>query len=216
MYDLIIEIAHTVWRNGFGLTALGTAVFVLLKQRKVKKQLRKYIPWLLEDESETKQYVANQQIIIHNLKRLMERMGLEWDAPTSKQSTILAPGRKTSSIFLCSANSRAQGAAQREIQSYTKSNTRRRKNMKEYLKKLGSRKFQAFLAVTIPNMIIMFGFIFGDIDLEGTVNQWMPAINIVIQVIATAVYQMIEGKIDKANANKEQSPPEEDGSDYSH
>lgn len=88
--------------------------------------------------------------------------------------------------------------------------------MKEYLKKLGSRKFQAFLAVTIPNMIIMFGFIFGDIDLEGAVNQWMPAINIVIQVIATAVYQMIEGKIDKANANKEQLPPEEDGSDYSH
>lgn len=72
--------------------------------------------------------------------------------------------------------------------------------MKEYLKKLGSRKFQAFLAVTIPNMIIMFGFIFGGIDLEGNVNEWMPAINLGIQFVTTAVYQAVEGGVDKANA----------------
>lgn len=72
--------------------------------------------------------------------------------------------------------------------------------MKDYLKKLSSRKFQAFLAVTIPNMIIMFGFLLGGIDLEGQVNEWMPAINLVIQAITTAVYQGIEGSVDKANA----------------
>lgn len=72
--------------------------------------------------------------------------------------------------------------------------------MKQYLKKLGSRKFQAFLAVTIPNMIIMFGFIFGGIDIEGKVNEWMLAINLVIQAITTAIYQGVEGGVDKANA----------------
>ncbi|MCI3922426.1 hypothetical protein MO973_19525 [Paenibacillus sp. TRM 82003] len=73
-------------------------------------------------------------------------------------------------------------------------------HMKDYLRKLGSRKFQAFLAVTIPNLIIMFGFIFGGIDLEGDVNEWMPAINLVIQAITTAIYQGAEAGVDKANA----------------
>lgn len=72
--------------------------------------------------------------------------------------------------------------------------------MKLYLAKLGSRKFQAFLAVTIPNLIIMFGFVFGGIDLEGVVNQWMPAINLVIQAITTAAYQSAESKVDVAHA----------------
>lgn len=74
--------------------------------------------------------------------------------------------------------------------------------MKNYLNKLGSRKFQAFLAVTIPNIIIMFGFILGDIDLEGEVNEWMPAINLVIQAITTATYQRAEAKVDAATAVK--------------
>lgn len=87
MYDLIIEIAHTVWRNGFGLTALGTAVFVLLKQRKVKKQLRKYIPWLLEDESETKQYVANQQRIEMKVDLLLQERGIECNVITLNESS---------------------------------------------------------------------------------------------------------------------------------
>lgn len=60
--------------------------------------------------------------------------------------------------------------------------------MKLYLAKLGSRKFQAYLAVTIPNLIILFGFIFGNVDLEGRVNEWMPAINLGIQTIATFIY----------------------------
>ncbi|WP_214629981.1 hypothetical protein [Paenibacillus agaridevorans] len=90
--------------------------------------------------------------------------------------------------------------------------------MKAYLKKLGSRKFQAFLAVTIPNIIIMIGFIFGDIDLEGKVNEWMPAINLVIQAIVTAVYQNYETKTDVARATetKDDTLSEEDGSDFSH
>jgi hypothetical protein len=51
-------------------------------------------------------------------------------------------------------------------------------------------------------MIIMFGFIFGDIDLEGEINKWMPAINLVIQAIVSAVYQKIEGDADKAHIGK--------------
>jgi uncharacterized membrane protein len=81
MYDLIIEMAHTLWKNGFSLTALGTAVFVLLKQRKVKKRLRRYIPWLLEDDSEVKAYIHNQHLI-------MERLGIEWNGPESITTPI--------------------------------------------------------------------------------------------------------------------------------
>ncbi|OMF38767.1 hypothetical protein BK133_00760 [Paenibacillus sp. FSL H8-0548] len=102
MYDLIIEMAHTLWKNGFSLTALGTAVYVLLKQRKVKKKLRRYIPWLLDDDSEVKAYIHNQHLI-------MERLGIESSGqegpmipiPTNlKQSSKLSWGVKIMKEYL--------------------------------------------------------------------------------------------------------------------
>lgn len=81
MYDAILEIIHGVWKNGFSLTALGTAVFVLLKQRKVKKRLRRYIPWLLEDDSEVKAYIHNQHLI-------MEALNIKWNGPESLTTPI--------------------------------------------------------------------------------------------------------------------------------
>lgn len=86
MYDAILEILHGVWKNGFSLTALGTAVFVLLKQRKVKKRLRRYIPWLLEDDSEVKEFIHNQHLI-------MERLGIPF-APTLQQDSLPTAKKK--------------------------------------------------------------------------------------------------------------------------
>jgi hypothetical protein len=92
MYDLIIEMAHTLWKNGFSLTALGTAVFVLLKQRKVKKRLRRFIPWLLEDDSEVKAYIHNQHLI-------MERLGIEWSGPENPILPIPTSSKQSSKLY---------------------------------------------------------------------------------------------------------------------
>src|SRR5690606_40457804 len=77
MYEFVVETLYAIYRNGFTLSALGGVVYVLAKQRKVKKKLRQYIPWLLEDDSEVKGYIHNQHVIMENQKRIMERMGIE-------------------------------------------------------------------------------------------------------------------------------------------
>lgn len=214
-YDAALEIAHTIWKNGLSLSALGTALYVLLRQKKVKRMLAKAFPWLRDDDSEIKEYVSNQVVIMenqrremHNQRLIMETLVVEgWAAPLSQTSQLpsVTDGRKSSLKSICAARVRAviTGAStcRTERLYHSKTNEGSMITMKAYLKKLGSRKFQAFLAVTIPNMIIMFGFILGDIDLEGQVNQWMPAINLIIQAVATAIYQKIEGNADVARLN---------------
>lgn len=69
--------------------------------------------------------------------------------------------------------------------------------MKEYLKKLGKTKFQAFLLVTIINLVSFIAYLTGNLKLNDQVQQWMPVINLLVQAIATAVYQIIEGSIDR-------------------
>lgn len=123
MYDLIIEMIHTLWKNGFSLTALGTAVYVLLKQRKVKKRLRRFIPWLLDDESEIKAYIHNQHLI-------MERLGIPF-APTLEIGSKASAKKKR---WLLSRQLMELSAAQ-HAEPYT--NSRR----KILMKKLKSRKF---------------------------------------------------------------------------
>ncbi|OXM17312.1 hypothetical protein [Paenibacillus herberti] len=111
MYDLILELTHTVWKNGLSLSALGTAVYVLLKQRKVKRALRRVVPWLLEDESEVKAYVANQLIIMENQRRTMAALGVDplcpEDANISKTSRNFRRALKTFCISFLAARSRA-------------------------------------------------------------------------------------------------------------
>lgn len=174
MYDAILEILHGVWKNGFSLTALGTAVFVLLKQRKVKKRLRRYIPWLLEDDSEVKAYIHNQHLI-------MERLGIEWNGPEASK-TVTATNSKISYKFSWGV-----------------------KIMKEYLKKLGRTKFQAFLILTISNIAMLVLFFTGSLNLEGDLQNYLPAINIGAQLIGSGIYIWVEGKIDTARAGKEQA-----------
>ena len=74
--------------------------------------------------------------------------------------------------------------------------------MREYLKKLGRTKFQAFLIMTFTNIATMILVFTGTIDIDDAVNKWLPAINITAQVIVTWLYVWVEGGIDKANASK--------------
>lgn len=138
MYDLIVELAHTVWKNGLSLSALGTAVYVLLKQRKVKQALRRVVPWLLSDDNEVKAYVANQLVIMENQRRTMAALGVEplWpeDAHTSKTSRSFRRALKTFSISFLAARSRARAAAVQELLSITNSNMRRKRTMKKWLR----------------------------------------------------------------------------------
>lgn len=50
-----------------------------------KRRMKKYLPYLFQDEEVNATYVTNQQTIIHNQKLIMERMRLEWDAPIGKE-----------------------------------------------------------------------------------------------------------------------------------
>ncbi|CAM4097021.1 hypothetical protein L1N85_10645 [Paenibacillus alkaliterrae] len=181
MYDAILEILHGVWKNGFSLTALGTAVFVLLKQRKVKKRLRRYIPWLLEDDSEVKAYIHNQHLI-------MERLGIPCDTKPTAGSLNPSIQKSYASLSISS-----------------KEKTKRRMKMREYLKKLGRTKFQALLASLIVNGVSAYLFLSGTLDIDGQLNTWMPIINLTVGTISTWVYILVEGGIDKARVEKEQS-----------
>lgn len=138
MYDLIVELAHAVWKNGLSLSALGTAIYVLLKQRRVKQALRRVVPWLLSDDSEVKAYIANQLVIMENQRRTMAALGVEplWpeNAHTSKTSRSFRRALKTFSISFLAARSRARAAAAQELLSITNSNMRRKRTMKKWLR----------------------------------------------------------------------------------
>lgn len=113
MYDAIIDILHGVWKNGFSLTALGTAVFVLLKQRKVKKRLRRYIPWLLDDESETRHYIANQNRIEMKIDLLLEERDIEWSVITLETEREVSAAKLEDLLGLRSATNTTVQDAER-------------------------------------------------------------------------------------------------------
>lgn len=70
--------------------------------------------------------------------------------------------------------------------------------MKDYLKKLGRTKFQAFLILTISNIAMLVLFFTGSINLEGDLQIYMPVINIVTQLLGSGIYIWVEGRIDTA------------------
>lgn len=178
--------------NPFTIAALLSLAYTLLEKfgrKLITNQLKRLFH--VKDKSAFSTYVENQKRIESKVDMLIKERGLTWSA-----SEIVYTESTGKRLLTSSQLGRLNALFAR------KSTMRGKHKMKSYLKKLGSRKFQAFLAVTIPNMIIMFGFILGDIDLEGQVNQWMPAINLVIQAITTATYQQAEGKVDAANAVK--------------
>lgn len=191
MYDFLLETLYAIYRNGLSLSALGAVVYVLLKQRKVRKILKSYIPWLLEDDSEVKSYIENQIVIMENQKRMMEGMGLEWHVPTSikdlqdsvKKKEKLWPWHVTMLLPV------------RYVKKFMKFGGMK---MRNYLKKLGSRKFQALLTSLIINGVSFYLFISGTVDIDGALNNWIPVINMTAGTISTWVYILVEGSVDKS------------------
>lgn len=185
--DLFLDLVNAINKHGISWAALVAFLIAILKNREA----------ILKLINRGKRQETQLDRIEHKLDALMIKEGVEWSA--AETSYIASLERR---LLISSRLGRLNA------QSVRKFIMRGKRRMKSYLKKLGSRKFQAFLAVTIPNMIIMFGFILGDIDLEGQVNQWMPAINLVIQAITTATYQQAESKSDVASIKAEAIPPE--------
>lgn len=70
--------------------------------------------------------------------------------------------------------------------------------MKNYLKKLGSRKFQALLTSLIINGVSAYLFINGTVEIDSVVNDYMPIINTTVATISTWVYILVEGAVDKS------------------
>jgi hypothetical protein len=196
MYDWIVESLNAVWRHGWSLTALGTAIFALLKQRKVKAQLRKLIPWLFADDSDIRQYVQNQQRIESKIDALLEKEGIVWQSASSNGTTGKVSTRRIGFTSSSVVKSVVRGVVRYIIYLILKG----RMTMKEYLKKLGRTKFQAFLASLIVNIASAVLFMNGTIDIDTEINRWMPVINLTITAISTWVYIVVEGGIDKAKA----------------
>lgn len=76
MYDFTIDLIHTLFKNGLTLSSLGAVVFLILRQRKMKNRLKRFLPWMFGDDSEVKEYVRNQLVIMENMERIMVALGV--------------------------------------------------------------------------------------------------------------------------------------------
>ncbi|MEO3947614.1 hypothetical protein [Gorillibacterium sp. CAU 1737] len=74
--------------------------------------------------------------------------------------------------------------------------------VKNWLRKLGKTKFQTYLLTTVLNLLTLYLTWTGTVDIDSQVQGYMPVITVVVQLIATGVYQLVEGSIDKANLQK--------------
>lgn len=77
MYEFLIDVASTLFKHGWSLSSAGAIIFLLLKQRKIKKKLKRVIPWIFDSDSDVKEYMGNQLIIMENQKRIMIQLGVE-------------------------------------------------------------------------------------------------------------------------------------------
>lgn len=150
----------------------------------------------VKDKSDFAAYVENQKRIESKVDMLLEERGLSWDAAknvslinTEKNSLISSwAGRLyalTVGVFI-----------QKGLTTISRGN----RTMKEYLKKLGRTKFQAFLIATFTNVSLIIGYVLDVSDVQSKVSAWAPLYLAGAQLIAGIVYQLIEGSRDKAVA----------------
>lgn len=203
MYDLIIELGQTIAKHGLSLSALGTAIFVLLKQRKVKRALRKRLPWLLKDDADVMNYEARQIRIENDVRAIKEHLGVrEWDA---EKKDSLPVGAKVSLISRWVDMCRVTSANVSMVKESTTYFHRRDKTMKAYLKKLTRTKLQAYLLATIMNIALLVGYVMDVQDIQSKVDAWMPMANMTVQTVLTLIYVWVEGSIDKEQIKAEVS-----------
>lgn len=129
------------------------------------------------------------------LEAIAQKVGVTWDASLI---ALQRSASKRSVSFEYSILIFARSALKRKVYPFiTNYNSRRKKSMKEYLKKLGKTKFQAYLLVTIINMITLIAYLTGHLQIDTQLNELMPVFNLIVQSLATFIYQWVEGSIDR-------------------
>lgn len=195
MIDFLLDLISYGIRYGLSWVTLSLAIVALFKSRKLRKRFNRFLPLLFRDEDpEVGKYIQNQKRIESKVDLLLQERGIVWNAEPndSDASTV---GRK--SLYAWRMKFRVPHV---DVSTLRKGilNLRRKKRMKEYLKKLTSRKFQALLVSLVINIISAILFMSGTVDMEGVINEWMPIINMTIGTISTWVYIWVEGSIDKS------------------
>jgi hypothetical protein len=183
MIDLTMQLVQKLLQDGFGLGFMITMILLLRKRLRNQQLNARDIYWTALQEE------------------IARKVGVQWDADLI---AIRNSAAKARSFSLSSIRIFARSAQENRAHSFTTIlNSRGIQTMKEYLKKLGKTKFQAYILVTIINIATFILYLRGDLQADAQINAWMPLINLSAQMIATTIYQHIEGSIDR-EAQKQQ------------
>lgn len=180
LLDDLIEIApllDRVIKDGVSLTVfVGIAVFFLKRWKKSKGP-------------------SQLDRIERKVDLLAERQGVQWNA-RDLSSYSQASATRSKSLFISRLAGCISALTVRLHTLFRIGGIR----MKDYLKKLGSRKFAALLTSLIVNIVSAVLFMTGTVEIDSVINTWMPIINMTVGTVSTWVYIIVEGGIDKANA----------------
>jgi hypothetical protein len=183
MIDLTMQLVQKLLQDGFGLGFMITVLLLLRKRLRNQQLNARDIYWTALQEA------------------IARKVGVQWDADLI---AIRNSAARTRSFSLSSIRIFARSAQENRAHSFTTIlNSRGIQTMKEYLKKLGKTKFQAYILVSIINIATFILYLRGDLQADAQINAWMPLINLAAQMIATTIYQHIEGSIDR-EAQKQQ------------
>lgn len=177
MSDPLTDLIEDIQHNGIRWVSVLTLITLYRKERRTR---------LLN---------MRDAALFHNLRVLMEDRGLgdQWrDGPNHGYNYTDLPNLKQLLLIFMRATKT------RKL-NYPKGMTK----MKEYLKKLGSRKFQAFLIIAVTNIIMLTGYLLNVADIQAIADSWMPIINLGVLFVTTIVYQLVQGSVDK-EAQKQQ------------
>lgn len=110
MYDFLISLLEAIFKHGWSLSTAGAIFFLLLKQRSIKKRLKKFFPWMFAEENDVRAYASNQLIILENQRRIMIKLGVDpcVDGPMTKSNVVAAKNSNTLSNLLQPAINRGK------------------------------------------------------------------------------------------------------------
>lgn len=163
-YEAIVELGHAYWKNGVSIGMLGTLIYLALKLRKIKQLLRRFLPFLFDEDSEIREYVQNQRIIMENQRLIMAAMGVDPVClPVMGNAIISAHTKKPSALMFAAWRTSQLGAfflvhyvVDQGRSSFTKLNIHwRKRQMKKWLKPDSLTVIGGVLAVAVSRY---FGF----------------------------------------------------------
>jgi hypothetical protein len=182
--DMLLEMLQKVLDDGLSWGLLITAYLVYRKHRRNRRLNARDARW------EAK------------LDAIMKEVGATC-ADTCKTTTEPSAATRAGGSLSCWPGK----CCARSAKPFMISNMRRTQTMleevKKYLKKLGRTKFQAYLLVTIINAITLYAHFRGWTKEQVQIDPYMPILNVIVQAVATMVYQWVEGSIDR-EAQKQQ------------